>query len=70
MTDQNGVPLYKFDGKQVILRTQEELDADKAVVTPTPTFEERLAAVEELAKGTPSYGDLLEAVNVLLGETP
>ena len=69
MMDMNGVPIYKFDGKQVVARTQAELDADKPVIAPTPTFEERLAAVEELVKGTPSYGELLEAVNILLGET-
>ena len=33
-----------------------------------PTIEERLAQMEELVKGTPSYGELLEAVNILLGE--
>ena len=70
MTDYNGVPLYKLIAEKVIERTQEELDADKPIVTPSPSFEERLAAVEELVKGTPSYGELLEAVNVLLGETP
>lgn len=68
--DPNGVPLYKLDGAQVVERTQAELDMNKPVVTPLPTFEERLAAVEKLVKGTPSYGELLEAVNVLLGETP
>jgi len=68
MTDELGVPLYKFDGDQVIERTQEELDADKPVVVPVPTVEERLAQVEELVNGTPSYGELLEAVNILLGE--
>ena len=70
MTDYNGVPLYKLDGKQVVARTQEELDADKPVIVPVPTIDERLAAVEAVVKGTPSYGELLEAVNILLGETP
>ena len=70
MTDYNGVPLYKLDGGKVVARTQEELDADKPVIVPVPTIDERLAQVEALVKGTPSYGDLLEAVNVLLGETP
>lgn len=32
------------------------------------TLEERVAAVEALVTGTPSYGELLEAVNILLGE--
>lgn len=70
MTDYNGVPLYKLDGGKVVERTRQELDADKPVVVPVPTIEERLASVEELVNGTPSYGELLEAVNVLLGETP
>ena len=35
---------------------------------PPPTIEERLAGLEAVVKGTPSYGELLEAVNILLGE--
>lgn len=70
LVDDNGTPLYKFDGGKVVERTQEELDADKPVIVPVPTIDERLAQVEELVKGTPSYGELLEAVNLLLGETP
>ena len=68
LTDYNGVPLYKFDGKQVIERTKLELESDKPVIVPVPTIEERLAQVEAVVKGTPSYGELLEAVNILLGE--
>lgn len=70
MTDYNGVPLYKMVGGKVTARAQEELDADKPVVVPAPTIDERLAEVEALVKGTPTYGELLEAVNILLGETP
>lgn len=33
---------------------------------PPPTIEERLAGLEAVVKGTPSYGELLEAVNLLL----
>lgn len=40
--------------------------------TPPSTEQElidsRLKAVEEVVKGTPTYGELLEAVNILLGE--
>lgn len=68
--DHNGTPLYKYDGAKVVARTQTELDADKPVIVPAPTIDERLAQVEELVKGTPTYGELLEAVNILLGETP
>ena len=35
---------------------------------PPPTIEERLEELEAVVKGTPSYGELLEAVNILLGE--
>ena len=70
MVDEFGVPFYKFDGKKVLARSPEELDADKPVIVPAPTIDERLAAVEAVVKGTPSYGELLEAVNILLGETP
>lgn len=35
---------------------------------PPPTIEERIAGLEAVVKGTPSYGELLEAVNILLGE--
>jgi len=37
-------------------------------LTPPPTIEERLEELETVVKGTPSYGELLEAVNILLGE--
>ena len=32
------------------------------------TLEDRVAEIETLVKGTPTYGELLEAVNILLGE--
>ena len=70
MTDYNGVPLYKFDGNNVVARTRTELDADKPVIVPATTIDERLSEVEAVVKGAPSYGELLEAVNILLGETP
>ena len=47
LIDTNGVPIYKFDGKQVVARTQEEIDADKPVIIPAPPIEERTAALEE-----------------------
>ena len=48
MMDSNGTPLYKFDGKQVVERTKEELDADKPVIAPVlgPSIEERTSALE------------------------
>jgi len=48
--DWNGmIPLYKWDGEQVVVRTTEEIEADRAaipVVAPAPSSEERLAALE------------------------
>ena len=46
MTDYNGVPLYKFDGKKVVARTQEELDADKPIASPVASIDERTSALE------------------------
>jgi hypothetical protein len=38
-------------------------------MTESPsTLEQRVAAVEAVVQGTPTYGELLEAVNILLGE--
>ena len=37
-------------------------------LAPPPTIEERLEELEAVVNGTPSYGELLEAVNILLGE--
>lgn len=43
-------------------------DVDYEKNAAEPTLEERLASVEAVVNGTPSYGELLEAVNILLGE--
>ena len=48
------------------IKHAKDLDYDKNATEPT--LEERLASVEAVVKGTPSYGELLEAVNILLGE--
>lgn len=56
MTDYNGVPLYKFDGKQVIERTKLELDADKPVVISVPTIEERVQVIELAVKELATNG--------------
>lgn len=39
-------------------------------ITEQERTDARIAAIEAVVKGTPTYGELLEAVNVLLGETP
>ena len=46
MTGYNGTPLYKYDGGEVVARTQEEIEADKVEVATLPTLEERTAALE------------------------
>lgn len=45
----DGVPLYKWDGEQVVKRTDDELAADREAIPQQPvmpTYEERLAAME------------------------
>lgn len=45
----DGIPLYKWDGTQVLQRTLEEIEADRAdipVPEPVPSQAERLAALE------------------------
>lgn len=66
LQDANGVPLYKYSDGSVVARTLEEVTADTVLPDPAKTLEERLAAVETLVSGSPSYGELLEAVNLLL----
>lgn len=70
LEDANGIALYKLVDGVVVKRTQEELSADlpAIVVEPEPTLETRVEEIEALVKGTPTYGELLEAVNLLLGE--
>lgn len=41
-------------------------DVDFEKNAAEPTLEERVADIEALVKGTPTYGELLEAVNLLL----
>ena len=43
-----------------------DVDAEKNAAEPT--LEDRVESIEALVKGTPTYGELLEAVNILLGE--
>lgn len=56
MTDYNGAPLYSFDGKKVVARTQEELDADKPSVISVPTIEERVQTIELAVKELATNG--------------
>ena len=40
--DDRGIPLYKWDGTQVVRRTQEEIDADYVEPEPVPSETEIL----------------------------
>lgn len=43
--DMDGIPLYKWDGEQVISRTDEEIEADRAAIpAPPPSAQEQLRA--------------------------
>lgn len=41
----DGIPLYKWDGEQVVKRTEEEIAADRAAIpAPPPSAQEQLRA--------------------------
>jgi len=41
----DGIPLYKWDGKQIVSRTEEEIAADRAEIpAPPPSAQEQLRA--------------------------
>lgn len=41
----DGIPLYRWDGERVILRTEEEIEADRAEIPePPPSPQEQLRA--------------------------
>ena len=43
--DMDGIPLYKWDGSQVVRRTEEEIAADRAAIpAPPPSAQEQLRA--------------------------
>lgn len=76
-TESNGIYLYDTCSKEVInrpiLRELIERDFDAWVLSfaqeepQKQTVEQRISEIEALVKGTPTYGELLEAVNILLG---
>ena len=44
----DGIPRYRWDGSAAVLRTEEELEADRAVrPAPPPTTNERISILEE-----------------------
>ena len=63
----DGIPRYKWDGSAAVLRTDEELEADRAAIPdskPSKTVEDRLTALE--AEAEQAKADR-EALNILLG---
>lgn len=48
LIEENGIPLYRWDGEAVVLRSDDEIEQDKAALpTPTPTTEQRLTEMEQ-----------------------
>ena len=63
----DGIPRYKWNGSAAVLRTDEELEADRAAIPdskPSKTVEDRLTAME--AEAEQAEADR-EALNILLG---
>ena len=63
----DGIPRYKWDGSAAVMRTDEELEADRAAIPepkPSKTVEDRLTALE--AEAEQAKADR-EALNILLG---
>ena len=63
----DGIPRYRWDGSAAVLRTEEELEADRAAIPepkPSKTVEARLMALE--AEAEQAKADR-EALNILLG---
>ena len=63
----DGIPRYRWDGSAAVLRTDEEMEADRAAITepkPSKTVEARLTALEAEAE---QAKEEREALNILLG---
>ena len=63
----DGIPRYRWDGSAAVLRTDEELEADRAAIPepkPSKTVEARLTALE--AEAERAEADR-EALNILIG---
>lgn len=56
MTDYHGVPLYKFDGKQIINRDEKEVIAETPIPVKTVTIEERVLTIELAVKELATNG--------------
>ena len=63
----DGITRYRWDGSAAVLRTEEEMEADRAAILepkPSKTVEARLTALE--AEAEQAKADR-EALNILLG---
>ena len=63
----DGIPRYRWDGSAAVLRTDEEMEADRAAIPepkPSKTVEARLTALETEAEQAKADR---EALNILLG---
>ena len=63
----DGVPRYRWDGSAAVLRTEEEMEADRSAIQepePSRSLEDRVAALE--ADAAQAALDR-EALNILLG---
>ena len=63
----DGIPRYRWDGSMAVLRTEDELEEDRAAIPepkPSKTVEDRLTALE--AEAEQAKADR-EALNILLG---
>lgn len=63
----DGIPRYRWDGSAAVLRTDKEMEADRAAIPepkPSKTVEARLTALE--AEAEQAKADR-EALNILLG---
>ena len=64
---EDGIPRYRWDGSAAVLRTEEELEADRAAIPdpkPSKTVEDRITALEAEAE---QAKEDREALNILLG---
>lgn len=63
----DGIPRYRWDGSAAVLRTDEDLEADRAAIPepkPSKTVEDRLTALEAEAEQAKADREVL---NILLG---
>ena len=63
----DGIPRYRWDGSAAVMRTDEEMEADRAAIPdpkPSKTVEARLTALEAEAEQAKADREVL---NILLG---